>query len=664
MKPYQKWLIGLAVLFFIVFIAGAGIYLIRGEKLEGHRLLSGRTEENQELMQYRSTEEDSEDTAEMESDPQSMTEDETEETQAAAGAVMEDGTEETQAAAGAVTEDGTESMMETASETGTEEESERETAEIFQNGYTVGIDPGHQGSWVNMSEQEPDGPGSSNYKAKASTGTEGRYTGVPEYQLNLDISLALRTELEKRGYRVVMTREDNDTAISNSERALLAAEKGSDIYVRIHANGSDDSSVSGALAMSPSPDNPYIASLYEDSFRLAKCILEQYCQATGFSNLGVQYYDNMSGINWSQVPVMILEMGFMTNEGEDYAMQDADMQKQMVKGIADGIDDYFGLDHMEYLKFEAGKKSGQEAGAEENEAESVGETDMRESEAELSGISAEGPIPEIESRYLKQREANGEKWAVSVELLNASGTKEIYEHQGSDRMQSASVIKVFIMGAVYDRMCYPSSPDRLIQANEAYDGELRALLEQMITVSDNDAANELITRLGSGDFQAGAEVVNEFCRENGYVSTSVGRRFMEENPAGDNYTSAADCRKILSDIYHGTCVEAAASQKMLDILKQQTNTSKIPSGIPAAFSSANKTGEMPDGYGLGCIENDMAVLFTENGDYILTVLSNELNGRNEEAKQTIRDISLLVWNWFGENEQQSQNLEETVGNIG
>lgn len=211
------------------------------------------------------------------------------------------------------------------------------------NGYTVGIDPGHQGSWVDMSELEPDGPGSENYKAKSSTGTQGTYTGVPEYELNLEISLALRDELVSRGYAVVMTREDNDTAISNSERALMAAQEGADVYVRIHANGSEDSSVNGALAMCPSPSNPYIPDLYEDSYRLSECILDSYCQSAGFANLGVQYYDNMSGINWSQVPVMILEMGFMTNESDDNAMQNEEVQRQMVQGIADGIDQYFGF---------------------------------------------------------------------------------------------------------------------------------------------------------------------------------------------------------------------------------------------------------------------------------------------------------------------------------
>ena len=193
-----------------------------------------------------------------------------------------------------------------ATEMGTDTESDVQTEKSTeaQNGHVVAIDPGHQGSWVNMSEQEPSGPGSSEMKAKATTGTQGRYTGVPEYQLNLDISLALQKELENRGYRVVMARTDNDTAISNSERALKAYEEGGEIYVRIHANGSDDSSVNGAL--------------------------------------GIQYHDDMTGINWSKIPVMILEMGFMTNEHDDTAMQDTVMQAKMVSGIADGIDLYFG----------------------------------------------------------------------------------------------------------------------------------------------------------------------------------------------------------------------------------------------------------------------------------------------------------------------------------
>ncbi|MCC8138144.1 MAG: N-acetylmuramoyl-L-alanine amidase [Clostridiales bacterium] len=233
-------------------------------------------------------------------------------------------------------EDYAETDMET--ETDSETDTEPET-----NGYTVAIDPGHQGSWVDMTDTEPIGPGSSEMKAKSTTGTQGSYTGIPEYELNLEISLLLRTELEARGYEVILTREDNDTAISNAERATLAYEEGGDIYVRIHANGSDNSGANGALGMVPSPSNPYVGELSEESYRLAECILEAYCRTAGFESLGVQYYDNMTGINWSKIPVMILEMGFMTNESDDLRMADPDVQELMVQGIADGIDAYFGV---------------------------------------------------------------------------------------------------------------------------------------------------------------------------------------------------------------------------------------------------------------------------------------------------------------------------------
>lgn len=209
------------------------------------------------------------------------------------------------------------------------------------NGHIIGIDPGHQSESVDMSALEPNGPGSSEMKAKCSTGTQGSYSGVPEYQLNLEVSLQLRDELEQRGYQVVMTRTDNETAISNMERAQYVASQGAEIYVRIHANGDDSHTASGALTMSPSQNNPYISQLFDQSNRLSQCIIDSYCAATGFQNLGIQYTDTMTGINWSTVPVTILEMGFMTSQDDDLKMNDTEFQKTMVQGIANGIDSYF-----------------------------------------------------------------------------------------------------------------------------------------------------------------------------------------------------------------------------------------------------------------------------------------------------------------------------------
>lgn len=209
------------------------------------------------------------------------------------------------------------------------------------NGHIVGIDPGHQSENIDMSATEPNGPGSSTMKAKASTGTSGSFSGLPEYQLNLNVSLLLRDILEQRGYQVVMTRTDNDTAISNKERAELVASKGAEICVRIHANGDDSSGVSGALTMCPSQQNPYVSDLYDSSNRLSRCIIDSYCAATGFQNRGIIYTDNMTGINWSTIPVTIVEMGFMTNQNDDLKMADSSFQQTMAEGIANGVDAYF-----------------------------------------------------------------------------------------------------------------------------------------------------------------------------------------------------------------------------------------------------------------------------------------------------------------------------------
>lgn len=209
------------------------------------------------------------------------------------------------------------------------------------NSAVVVIDPGHQ--LRGDSTQEPNGPGSSVMKARVTSGTSGVATGVAEYILNLNISLKLKTELENRGYTVYMTRSTHDVNISNMERAQYATSVGADIAVRIHANGAGSASVSGAETLVPSASNPYVSHLASASYSLGKNIIDSYCAATGFKNRGVIGNDTMTGINWSQVPVAILELGFMSNPAEDAAMQDATMQNNMVQGIANGIDAYFGF---------------------------------------------------------------------------------------------------------------------------------------------------------------------------------------------------------------------------------------------------------------------------------------------------------------------------------
>ena len=203
----------------------------------------------------------------------------------------------------------------------------------------VVIDPGHQrkGNY----DKEPIGPGSSELKAKCSSGTYGKTSRLNEYELNLTVSFQLREALERRGYRVLMTRESHDVDLSNIQRAQFANNNGADIAVRIHANGSDNTAKNGAMTINMTKNNPYNKYLYTKSRFLSDCIVNRMCSQTGAKNNGVWDTDTMTGINWSTVPVTIVEMGYMTNPTEDKNMASASYQAKIVEGICDGVDEYF-----------------------------------------------------------------------------------------------------------------------------------------------------------------------------------------------------------------------------------------------------------------------------------------------------------------------------------
>ena len=213
-----------------------------------------------------------------------------------------------------------------------------EAAGYSEKNVLVCIDPGHQAK--GNSQLEEQAPGSSVRKAKVSSGTRGVSTKKYEYELTLEVGLKLRDKLREKGYRTFMVRETHNVNISNKERALMTNKAGCTVYLRIHADGSENRSVNGVSVLTSSPRNPHTKKVQKASDKLSRDVLSEYVKATGAKNRGVSYRDDLTGTNWSTSVNTLIELGFMSNPEEDRKMASQDYQDKMVKGIINGIEKY------------------------------------------------------------------------------------------------------------------------------------------------------------------------------------------------------------------------------------------------------------------------------------------------------------------------------------
>jgi len=197
------------------------------------------------------------------------------------------------------------------------------------------IDPGHQAK-ADM-QTEPLASGSKIRKPKCQGGATGVVTKMPESLVNLQIAMKLKTLLEERGYRVVMTREIQKISISNSARADIANQCGAALFVRIHCDGSSNGKIHGISVLYPSAT--YVGKTLSDAGKAAsKNVLQDTVQSTGAVSRGIVARDDMSGFNYCHVPSFLIECGFMSNVSEDKKLSEPGYQGLLAKGLADAVD--------------------------------------------------------------------------------------------------------------------------------------------------------------------------------------------------------------------------------------------------------------------------------------------------------------------------------------
>jgi N-acetylmuramoyl-L-alanine amidase len=208
----------------------------------------------------------------------------------------------------------------------------------------VCIDPGHQK--LPDLHLEPVAPGAKIFKPRCAPGTRGIRTDTPEYEVVLQVASRAALQLKKSGYGVILTRQSNDVLLSNIERAQIANEAKVDLCIKIHCNGVRESLRwlgrwrRGLLTLVPARSVTAVA-LYNASYALARVLHAHLLKATTFPDLGIQPRDDLTGFNWSRVPVVLLELGYLTNPVEEAQLVRPEFQDILAKAIASGVEEVF-----------------------------------------------------------------------------------------------------------------------------------------------------------------------------------------------------------------------------------------------------------------------------------------------------------------------------------
>ncbi len=209
-------------------------------------------------------------------------------------------------------------------------------------GPVVVIDPGHDAR-ANLAT-EPIGPRSATRKVKDGGGTHGVVTGIREADLVLDVSLRLRTLLRRAGVNVVMTRtRTKGVSMGNVARARIANRADAGLFLRVHADGHSSAAVRGTHTLAPALRRGWTDDVYRQSGRAATLVQGELVRTLGFPDRGTGERSDFTGFNWADVPVILVELGFMTNPVEDRQLARPAVRRRAALGLCRGTLRVIGL---------------------------------------------------------------------------------------------------------------------------------------------------------------------------------------------------------------------------------------------------------------------------------------------------------------------------------
>lgn len=207
---------------------------------------------------------------------------------------------------------------------------------IKNENITILIDPGHS---KNPSKGiEKISPNGDETKLKDTSGAMGETTKVPEYTIVMDIALKLEKELLNKGYNVFLTRREVNEALSNIERAEEGNRLDADLVIKLHCDSAAAKEAKGASMLIPRKKGYISKSIEEKSKEYGKVVFEEYIKETNLNDRGLIYRDDLTGFNWSKVPIILLEMGFLSNKSDEIYLTQEESKERIVEGISNGID--------------------------------------------------------------------------------------------------------------------------------------------------------------------------------------------------------------------------------------------------------------------------------------------------------------------------------------